>query len=704
MIATLGRRDQLVADGTLDQLLQSLARFSERLRVVERVRTEGLQAQAARAWGPALVFGRLREMQGLPELLRARATDRRFEFDVERVAFVLAWQRLCAPGSDLQGAAWVRTVECPGFEALDLQHFSRTVGWLAQVRTELETDHPGPGRTSLAPSKRRGGMADEECPPCGVPGWILPMPEQEQAAGIEADPGEATRLIDRGRASACVTPLALPAAPAAGRPATAEDMLSAPRRGGAPRQPALDSASARKVSRIGASREARMTTTTRLASLDLRAALARLDGDGQLLRVRREVDPKFELAAVTRRVQLGPNLPVLFEKVRGTPFRVVSNVYGNYGIVARMLGTELSGVAATWAGLMTELDRPGLAASPGEAPPVREVPFAEVPHITYCEKDAGPYLTASVVLARDPDTGVPNLSYHRMQMIDATELRVRLSPAGDLYRMQEKAERRGQALPVAVLLGSPPAVNLAGAAAIPAGTSELALAERIAGRRLPMRRCASVDLDVPAEAEMVVEGEILPNVRRPEGPFGEWQDYYVPVMNNHVLQVHRVVAREDGVFHAICSGSTEELTLSAIPNAALIYRAVRAFDPSVKDVVCYPWPQFCVVQIKKRYEGQPQKVMLGAMGAETNRLLYCVVVDEDVDIHDLRDVVWAMSTRCRPDRGVMQIPNVPSFARDPHQVHWGRLGIDATAPLEWAGEFERKRYPGLDAIRLEDYL
>ncbi len=140
VIATLGRRDQLVADGTLDQLVQSLARFSERLRVVERVRTAGVEAGATRAWGPALVFGRLWETQGLPELLQARARGRRFEFDVERACFALALQRLCAPGSDLQGAAWLRTVECPGFEALELQHFYRAVGWLAQVRPELETD------------------------------------------------------------------------------------------------------------------------------------------------------------------------------------------------------------------------------------------------------------------------------------------------------------------------------------------------------------------------------------------------------------------------------------------------------------------------------------------------------------------------------------------------------------------------------------
>lgn len=115
----------------------------------------------------------------------------------------------------------------------------------------------------------------------------------------------------------------------------------------------------------------------------------------------------------------------------------------------------------------------------------------------------------------------------------------------------------------------------------------------------------------------------------------------------------------------------------------MIYRAVRSFDPGVRDVVCFRHIQFVVVQIEKRYEGQPAKIMLGAFRAETNRQLYCVVVDDDdVNIHDLKDVIWAISTRCRPDRDVIQILNVPSFARDPHVVHWGRLGIDATAPLE----------------------
>lgn len=138
IIGSLGRRDQLAASGELDGLLKSLAGFSEKLRVVEAVRESGLAARQSKTWGPALVFGRLWERQGLPEVLKGLAQGRKFEFDPERAAFALALQRLCAPGSDLQGSGWVQTVEAPGLEGLALQHFYRTTAFLASVRQDLE--------------------------------------------------------------------------------------------------------------------------------------------------------------------------------------------------------------------------------------------------------------------------------------------------------------------------------------------------------------------------------------------------------------------------------------------------------------------------------------------------------------------------------------------------------------------------------------
>jgi hypothetical protein len=138
LVASLGRRDLLVATGQLDNLLQALARFSTRLKVVEAAKDERLVARSARSWGPALVFGRLWEHQGLPEILGRLAAGRKFALDPERVTFALALQRLVAPGSDLQGAAWAHTVEAPGFEALALHHFYRALPWLAASRQELE--------------------------------------------------------------------------------------------------------------------------------------------------------------------------------------------------------------------------------------------------------------------------------------------------------------------------------------------------------------------------------------------------------------------------------------------------------------------------------------------------------------------------------------------------------------------------------------
>jgi 4-hydroxybenzoate decarboxylase len=112
----------------------------------------------------------------------------------------------------------------------------------------------------------------------------------------------------------------------------------------------------------------------------------------------------------------------------------------------------------------------------------------------------------------------------------------------------------------------------------------------------------------------------------------------------------------------------------------------------------------CVLKVGNSADGLARKAVLAAFGAEMNRMLYCVAVDEDVNIHDWQDVLWAMSTRCRADRDIFQIPDIPSFSRDPHRIHWGRLGIDATKPIEHAEEFERKQVPGLNTLDLGDYL
>jgi len=140
VIATLGRLDHLRASGEIDGLASSLARFSENLKVMSAVRDPDIKDCRTKVWGPSLVFGRLWENQGLPGVIERLSEDRRFQFDVERVSFALALQRLCEPGSDLQGSDWLKTVEADGFDEIELQHMYRTVGWLCEVRSELERE------------------------------------------------------------------------------------------------------------------------------------------------------------------------------------------------------------------------------------------------------------------------------------------------------------------------------------------------------------------------------------------------------------------------------------------------------------------------------------------------------------------------------------------------------------------------------------
>lgn len=180
--------------------------------------------------------------------------------------------------------------------------------------------------------------------------------------------------------------------------------------------------------------------------------------------------------------------------------------------------------------------------------------------------------------------------------------------------------------------------------------------------------------------------------------------YYTIAAPNHVFRVRGIFAKEDLIYYAVIAGSSEELSVSGVPLAGSILKAIKVFVPTVLDVACWPTLQFCVIKMRKQMDGEEHKALLAALGAELNRILYAIVVDEDVDIYDPSDVIWAISTRCRPDKDIFIIPGVPSFARDPSQRHWGRVGIDATVPMNLLKEFERKKTSIPQNIRWEDYV
>ena len=441
----------------------------------------------------------------------------------------------------------------------------------------------------------------------------------------------------------------------------------------------------------------------------MHSLLKTLEARGELRRVSKPVDPQHQLAAVTRAVQRAGGEAVLFENVQGSAMPVVSNIFGSHQRLCDMIGTGEQTFCQRWIALTEAC----IAAAPGSfTRPATEAEaggfvsgtLSDLPAITWHGRDGGPYFTSAIFLANDPETGVANLSFHRSQQISDQELRVRLGGTHDLARYQRAAEEKNQALEAALILSAPPEIFLSACASLPIEASELAMAAQIRGEPLAMRRCVTLDLEVPASADIVVEGRFLPHERRPEGPFGEFMGNYVEIGPNHVFEVTHVSYRKEAVLHGLLCGSPEDLRPLEAVTAARVYRAVGAAVPGVIDVSCRPNVMISIIKIRKAYEGHAQHVFLAALASHLDYNKVVIVVDEDVDIHDLDDVMWAYLTRGRADTRAMILNDIPGFYRDPKKDHWGRLCIDATMPWGREAEFARKSIPGQDEIDLRDWL
>jgi len=430
----------------------------------------------------------------------------------------------------------------------------------------------------------------------------------------------------------------------------------------------------------------------------------RLVARGDVAAIDREVSGKHELAAICQASQKESERALLFNNVAGTRFPVATNVFGSRARLCRLIGADDGFFCRRWTQMLAEAE--GREPAPAEAVEIdtEEISLGDLPQITYQARDVGPYITAGIFLAKAPQTGVPNLSIHRAMHVDDGELRIRLGTSHDLTQYQLTAEGQGEALEAAILIGAPTSHLMASVASIPRDESEMALADKLKGSRHAMRRCRHIDLDVPAETEFVIEGRILPNVKRPEGPFGEFKGLYVEREDNHVFEVLAVTAREDAIYHGILCGSPEDMRLLELSVATQIYRHLSATLPGILDVSCAPHVMNTVVKIEQQYEGHAQAVFDEVYGVNADYSKVCIVVDEDVDINDFNDVYWACLTRASAQRDMAIVRDLPGFYRDPHKDHWGRLSIDATKPWGRQAEFERTSVPGADRIDLRAYF
>jgi UbiD family decarboxylase len=331
----------------------------------------------------------------------------------------------------------------------------------------------------------------------------------------------------------------------------------------------------------------------------------------------------------------------------------------------------------------------------------------ELPQIIHHEGDAGAYITAAISFAKDPTGSGWNCAYNRLMIKGRDTTSVHLTAGKHLWEYQRLAEAKGEALPVAFAIGVHPAIALGALAIGSIDEDERAIMGGLFGEALELVKCETSDILVPAHAELVIEGEILPTARTAEGPFGEFTGYSLGERQREVLQIKAVTHRAGAMFQDITVAHMDHMLLSTIPMEANLYRAVRAMVPSVK-AVRVPGPFTCYVSIEQRLPGQAKNAILAVLGADLY-MKRVVVVDHDVDIFDDRQMTWALATRCQPDRDLTIITHARGSDLDPSAKEdgfSGKWGVDATAKPSLAAYTPRHRVPAdvWKRMTLKDYL
>jgi vanillate/4-hydroxybenzoate decarboxylase subunit C len=434
---------------------------------------------------------------------------------------------------------------------------------------------------------------------------------------------------------------------------------------------------------------------------DLRQFLAKLESEGQLLRIEKEVLPEPDIGAAACAAGQIPNGPaVLFEKIKGYARKQVAvNVHGSWMNYALMLDLPMeTPLGQLFHELVKKSERFPIPPKVVDWAPLKETIltkdiniFDVLPVFRVNDYDGGPYLSKAIVVSKDPENSKnQNLGIYRLQVKDKDRLGIQTSPQHDIAINLRKAEELNQPLPVAIAVGNDPVVSLAAGMPLQYDEDEYEMAGALRGDAVEIIRAETVDLTVPAGAEIVLEGEIIPRVRTIEGPFGEYPGFYSPTMKQAEIRIRAITLRKDPIiFENLYIGkpwSEHDYLIGPITSVTL-YRQLKAMAPeivSVNAMYCHGYGT--IVSTKSRIAGYA-KIVAAKLLATPHGLVYpkfIVIVDEDIDPFNLNEVMWALLTRFRPDRDLFLIPNSPGSTLDPTGYPRGlvtRMILDATKPV-----------------------
>jgi 2,5-furandicarboxylate decarboxylase 1 len=442
---------------------------------------------------------------------------------------------------------------------------------------------------------------------------------------------------------------------------------------------------------------------------DFRSFLNVLEKENDLIRINKTVSTKFEIAALVSKLER--KQAALFENVEDSRIYVASNVLGTRKRFALAIGAIDENSIHTH-----------IIQSIAKASPPRKVssdaPFYEnsstdlkdLPVITHFEKDAGAFITSSIVFAKEQEKDNQNSSTHRLLLLDKKHMAVRMVEGRHLHKCYSFAKEHGEDLKVAIVVGVHPAVSIAAAYQAAYGIDEMLIANSLLRNDLTLSISNFSGLYVPTHSEIVLEGKILKD-RTEEEWMVEMLRTYDFKRKQPVFELDRIRYRNDAIFYDILPGYAEHRLLMGLPVESKMFEVIKNVVPSTKTVHLTDggsnWLD-AVIQIKKRLEGEPKNALLAAFVAHPS-LKMAIVVDDDIDPTSPVSVEYAMSTRCQADKGLLIITNVKGSSLDPssdqENLLTTKVGIDATATLIKPRErFEIAKIPGEENIKLSDYI
>ena len=463
-----------------------------------------------------------------------------------------------------------------------------------------------------------------------------------------------------------------------------------------------------------------------MAFKDLREFIELLEAEGELKRISVSVDPNLEITEICDRTLRAGGPALLFENPKGSSIPLLGNLFGNTRRIALAMGQQDTeglrdvgklmaflkepnppkGWRDLWENLPTWKQVLNIAPNVKRNAPCQDVVIEEddidlsfLPIQTCWPGDAAPLVTWPLVITRGPDKERQNLGIYRMQFLGRNKLIMRwLSHRGGALAFRDwQLKHPGEPFPISIAIGADPATILATVTPVPDTLSEYAFAGLLRGSKTEVVKCLTNDLQVPASAEFVLEGVIEPEEMADEGPFGDHTGYYNEVERFPVFTVKKLTHRKDPIYHSTYTGRPpdEPAMLGVALNEVFVPLLQKQY-PEIVDF--YLPPEGCsyrlaVISIRKQYPGHAKRVMMGAWSFLRQFMYtkFVIVTDDDVNIRDWNDVIWAMTTRMDPSRDTVLIDNTPIDYLDfasPVSGLGSKMGMDATN--KWPGETDRE--------------